>query len=129
MSKRLIASSAVLALIAIASPAHAQVWTPGSEIVGQSLQVQTNGVTNTVYLDPGGNARIVSPSGRVVNASWSVSGGQLCLNSGGGSECWPYTQAFQAGQPVTLTSSCQAVSTWIANATNPPVAQNLGERG
>ena len=25
-------------------------WAPGSEITGQSVQVETNGVTNTVYV-------------------------------------------------------------------------------
>ena len=33
-------------------------WVPGSEIIGQSIQVETNGVTNTVFFDPGGVARI-----------------------------------------------------------------------
>lgn len=130
MFKRLVAGSAfVLAVGGLSSAAVAQQWMPGSEIVGQSVQVQTNGVTNTVYFDQGGAARIVSPGGNVVNATWTASGGQLCLNAGGGAECWPYTQAFQAGQTVTLVSSCQSSSTWMANATNPPQAQNAGERG
>ena len=34
-----------------------------SEIIGQPVQVTTNGVTNTVYLDAGGTARIMN-SGR-----------------------------------------------------------------
>lgn len=130
MFKRFIAGSAfVLAVGGLSSAAVAQQWMPGSEIVGQSAQVQTNGVTNTVYFDQGGAARIVSPNGNVVNATWTATGGQLCLNAGSGAECWPYTQAFQAGQTVTLVSSCQATSTWMANATNPPQAQNAGERG
>ncbi|WP_118857428.1 hypothetical protein [Sphingomonas mesophila] len=119
----------VLAATGLSSAAVAQNWTPGSEIVGQSVQVQTNGVTNTVYFDQGGAARIVSPNGNVVNGTWNAAGGQLCLNVGGANECWPYTQAFQAGQSVTLVSSCQSSSTWMANATNPPQAQNAGERG
>ena len=130
MFKRLVAGSAfVLAVGGMSSAAVAQQWTPGSEIVGQSVQVQTNGVTNTVYFDQGGAARIVSPNGNVVNATWTSTGGQLCLNAGGGAECWPYTQAFQAGQAVTLVSSCRSTSSWMANATNPPQAQNAGERG
>ena len=40
----------------------------------------------------------------MVNASWTASNNNLCLNSGAASECWPYSQAFQAGQRVTLTS-------------------------
>ena len=41
-------------------------WAPGSEIVGQSVQVETNGVTNTIYLDAGGVARIQTPAGNIV---------------------------------------------------------------
>ena len=55
-----------LAVVALPGVAFAQAWTPGSEIVGQSVQVTTNGVTNTVYLDPGGAARIVTPGGNTV---------------------------------------------------------------
>ena len=107
-------------------------WTPGSEIVGQSVQVQTAGVTNTVYFDAGGAARIITPAGNVVPATWSAANQQLCLQSGSGQECWPYQSPFQAGQQMTLTSSCQATSSWMANGTNPmqqaePVAQP--ERG
>ena len=129
MTKRLFASSMfAVAAGALSSAAVAQ-WTPGSEIVGQSVQVQTNGVTNTVYFDQGGAARIVSPGGNVVNATWSTNGQQLCLNTGASSECWPYTQAFQAGQQVSLTSNC-GTSMWMANATNPPPQmENAGERG
>jgi hypothetical protein len=129
MLKRLIAGSG-LTLVLFAAPVHAQAWTPGSEITGQSVQVTTNGIVNTVYFDQGGYARIVSPGGRTVNASWAVNDGKLCLNSGAGAECWPYTQAFQAGQVVSLTSNCNATSTWTANSVNaPPRVENMGERG
>ncbi len=116
-------------LLAMPIAAFAQ-WAPGSEIVGQTLQVETNGVTNSVYLGPGGQATITSPGGRSVNAAWTAANGQLCLHSGGAQECWPYQAAFQPGQTVTLTSNCNAVSRWTANATNPPPpAQGAGERG
>jgi hypothetical protein len=108
-------------------------WVPGSEITGQSVQVSTNGVTNTVYLDPGGVARIQTPGGNVVPATWTAGGGQLCLSTGAARECWPYTAPFQAGQQVTLTSSCNAASQWTALGTNqpapPPAQQGAGERG
>ena len=123
----------VLAAAAAALPgaAFAQGWTPGSEVVGQPLQVTTNGVTNTVTLMPGGSAAITSPSGRVVNASWSAANGRICLVNGAAQECWPYAAPFQPGQPVTVTSSCNAVSTWLAAATNapPPPPAQRGERG
>lgn len=133
MSKRLVATKLIFAtMVALPAAAVAQQWVPGTEIVGQSVVVETNGVANTVYFDPGGAARIVSPSGRVVNASWTASNRSLCLNSGVASECWPYQQAFQAGQRVTLTSNCQAVSNWLPNGTNAPPAviqQAMPERG
>ena len=102
-------------------------WAPGSEIVGQALQVTTNGVTNTVYLDAGGAARIVTPGGNTVPATWTAANGQLCLGTGAAQECFPYASPFQAGQPLTLTSSCGQSSTWLASSTN---AQQPGaERG
>ena len=131
MSKRLTASKLMIAaLVAMPATAIAQEWVPGTEIVGQSVVVETNGVANTVYFDAGGAARIVSPQGRVVNASWTAANNNICLNSGAASECWPYQRAFQAGQRVTLTSNCQAVSNWLPNGTNaPPVKEVMQERG
>ena len=131
MTKRLKAGMLVTSLlVAVPAATVAQVWVPGSEISGQSVVIETNGVANTVYFDAGGAARIVSPQGRVVNASWTAANNNLCLNSGVASECWPYSQAFQAGQRVTLTSNCQAVSNWLPNGTNaPPVKEVMQERG
>ena len=102
-------------------------WVPGSEITGQSVQVETNGVVNTIYFDPGGAARIITPGGAVVQGTWSAANSQLCLQTGGGQECWPYQSAFQSGQSVTLVSSCQASSRWTPLSTNP--TQVRGERG
>jgi hypothetical protein len=114
-------------LMALPTAAFAQT---GAEVVGQSLQVTTNGVTNTVYLDPGGAARIVTPGGNVVPGTWTAANGQLCLGTGAAQECFPYTSPFQAGQPLTLTSSCGQTSTWLASATNAPPTQAPGaERG
>ena len=117
-----------VSIMALPAVALAQGWTPGSEILGQPLQVTTNGVTNTVYLDAGGTARIVSPGGNVVSGNWTAANGQLCLSTGAAQECWPYAGPFQAGQPLSLTSSCNQSSTWLASATNAP-AQPGGERG
>lgn len=125
-------SAALLFGIAVAvapSAASAQMWTPGSEIVGQSVQVNTNGVVNTVYFDPGGAARIMTPSGNTVPGRWSTANSQLCLDVGGPAECWPYQAAFQPGQNVTLTSSCNVTSQWLANSTNMPEQQRMPERG
>jgi hypothetical protein len=120
---------------ALSGAAYAQAaWTPGAEVVGQPIQVTTNGVTNTVTLSPGGQAAITTPGGNVVNGTWTAANGQMCLNNGTAQECWPYAAPFQAGQPVTVTSSCNASSTWLAQATNqppppPPTQGQKGERG
>ena len=115
----------------LSSVCSAQAWTPGSEIVGQPIQVTTNGVTNTVTLSSGGQAQILTPSGNPVTGTWTAANGQLCLSNGAAQECWPYSAPFQAGQPVTVTSSCNATSTWLAQATNqpPPGQGQRGERG
>ena len=123
------AATAVALIIGVPGIALAQA-TPGSEIVGQPVTVTTNGVANTVYLDPGGTARIMTPGGNTVAGTWSAANGQLCLSTGAAQECWPYASPFQAGQPVTLTSSCGSSSTWLASSTNtPPASGQRGERG
>jgi hypothetical protein len=103
----------------------------GSEIVGHSVQIQTQtGTVNTVYFEPGGSARIVSPSGTEAQGTWSVANRSLCLGVGGARECWPYQAAFQANQPVQLISDCGAASVWTPLSTAPsaPPARR-GERG
>lgn len=118
------AALGLTSLLALPGIAFAQ---DGSEIIGQPLQVTTNGVTNTVYLDPGGTARILSPGGNMVPGNWSIANGQLCLSAAGAQECWSYTAPFQAGQPLTLTSSCNQSSTWLAQSTNTaPPTQGSG---
>jgi hypothetical protein len=82
-------------------------------------------------LDAGGTARIMTPGGNTVPGTWTAANSQLCLSNGSAQECWPYTAPFQAGQPVTLTSSCNSTSSWLAASTNgpPPPAGQKGERG
>ena len=125
----LVRAATALALTTLPGVALAQA-VPGSEIVGQPVTVTTNGVTNTIYLDAGGTARIMTPGGNTVPGTWSAANGQLCLSTGAAQECFPYTSPFQAGQPVTLTSSCGSSSTWLASATNgPPPPVSGSERG
>lgn len=132
MKKGIVARVATAMVLAAAAPgvAFAQgAWAPGSEIVGQPIQVTTNGITNTVYLDPGGSARLMTPTGTTIPATWSAANGQLCLNNGTVQECWPYNGPFQPNQPQTLTSSCNSTSTWLAQSTNQPSQGAKGERG
>jgi hypothetical protein len=113
----------------IAGVAAQPAWTPGSEIVGQSVQVQTNGVMNTIMFNADGTATIATPEGTTVPGTWSTANSMLCLSANGGQECWPYARPFQAGQQVALTSSCNQVSTFITQSTNPPMQRSGGERG
>src|SRR6476659_1727051 len=130
MKSRLVVRAAfgLMVMAALPSAAYAQM---AAEIIGQPVQVTTNGVTNTVYLDPGGSARILTPGGNTIAGTWTAPAGQLCLSTGAANECWPYRAPFAAGQPVTLTSSCNSTSTWLASSTNapPPPAGQRGERG
>lgn len=117
-------TAAVVPLL-ISTAAAAQ-WVPGSEIVGQQVQVQTNGVTNIVTFEPNGIARISSPSGAtVVDATWTATNGELCLTTANTFDCYPYATPFQAGQPVDLLSNCAVRSRWLASSVNVPP----GERG
>ena len=131
MVARVLTKSMMGVLLLGAPVAAVAQWAPGSEIVGQSVQVETSGVTNTVYFDAGGSARIQTPAGNIVPGTWSAANGQLCLSTGAAQECWPYARPFQAGQQITLTSSCNAASRWTALGTNqaPPTQQSEGERG
>lgn len=124
----------IMSVIAFAVPASvvaAQVgWVPGSEIVGQTVQVQTSGVVNNITFNPDGTAVIGTPSGTSVPGTWSAANNMLCLSANGGQECWPYSQPFQAGRQVALTSNCQQLTTFMPQATNaPPAQQSGGERG
>jgi hypothetical protein len=116
-------------ITALPGVAYAQAAT---EVIGQPIQVTTNGVTNTIYLDAGGTARIMTPGGNTVPGTWTAANAQLCLSNGMAQECFPYSAPFQPGQAVTLTSSCGQNSTWLAASTNappPPPSGQKGERG
>lgn len=116
------------ALLPVAAMAQGA-YTPGSEVIGQPIQVTTNGVVNTVYLDPGGQLRVLTPAGRTVPGTWTAANGQLCLSVGSAQECVPYAGPFQAGAPMTLTSSCGASETWLAQSVNAPPPPPSGQRG
>lgn len=129
MKSLLVRAALGLSLVGIPAAAFAQA---AVEIVGQPIQVTTNGTTNTVYLDPGGQLRILTPNGNTVPGTWTAASGQLCLGANGAQECVPYAAPFQAGMPLTLTSSCGATETWLAQAINqapPPPPAVRGERG
>jgi hypothetical protein len=109
--------------------AAAQAWSPGAEFVGQTVQVQTQGVVNSIYFSPDGRATITAPDGHAVQGNWSIANNMLCLSAQGAQECWPYTRPFQPGQQMALTSTCHQVSTFMPGSLNPPRQIGAGERG
>ena len=114
-----------LAALSIGTAASAQ-WVPGMEITGQQVQVQTNGVMNTITFEPNGVAHIASPSGAtVVDATWTAANGKLCLQTATTADCYPYAAPFTAHAPVDLRSDCNMLSRWTALST----AVAPGERG
>jgi hypothetical protein len=117
------------ALATLAGAALAQDWTPASELVGQPIRVTTVGVTNTLYLDPGGALRIFTPKGNMASGTWTAANGQLCLLVGGQRECVPYPRPFQAGTPNVLTSSCGATETWLVPTVNSAPASGSPSTG
>lgn len=131
MRSSTLAFGAALAVLPVSANAQ---FMPGSELVGQSVQVESAGTVNTIHFDPGGVARIVTPRGSVIPASWTNGPQGLCLNANGARECWSYSSPMNAGQSMPMTSSCGAVSTWNPAGTNappPPPEQPSaeGERG
>ena len=130
MKSCLITRAAIGMAVGAMLPAVALAQATGAEVVGQPIQVTTNGTTNTVYLDPGGQLRIVTPNGTTVPGTWTAASGQLCMGVGAARECVPYSAPFQPGTPQTLTSSCGATETWLAQSTNQaPTQGQKGERG
>src|SRR4051812_42805396 len=116
--KIILAAAAVAPASVVAAQAG---WVPGSEIAGQTVQVQANGVMNTIAFNADGTASITTPGGTTVPGTWSAANSQLCLSANGGQECWPYSRPFQAGQQIALTSSCQQLTTFTPQGTNAPV--------
>jgi hypothetical protein len=129
MMKSWFVARAAVGLAVVAFPGVALAQATGAEIIGQPIQVTTNGVTNTVFLDPNGALRVITPGGNTVPGTWNIANGQLCISAAGAQECVPYSGPFQAQQPQTLTSSCGSTETWLAQNTNVPGQGQKGERG
>lgn len=135
MRSLIVLTGLVGASISLAAPAAAQTNLSGEELHGQTVDVLfSDGTRNAVFFGGDGNAVIAAPSGLRSNGTWSASGGKICLNASGASECWDYVRRFTAGQAVTLNSSCNETSQWTARSVNAPVQQvapaiTRGERG
>lgn len=140
MKKILLTVSAIGLAGGMATTAAAQTAPMGEELYNQTVQVRfANGTVNNVTFGPNGNLTIRAPGVNPVNGTWRVQGNQLCMYAQGDSECWGYTQRFQANTPLTLTSTCDSSAQWLATAVSPlpqpaPVQQvqpveRSGERG
>jgi len=103
----------------------------GSEIVGMIALVPTRLVGSKAAMT-GYQAidTVVHPSFRGRGLFVRMGAAAQDKEALGGGLFWPYNGPFQAGQALTLTSSCNATSTWLAQATNqpPPVQGQKGER-
>ena len=122
ISKLLAATGgAVAAMALMPSAASAQMMQPmGEELYNQSVQVRfADGTTNTVSFMENGDATIRAPGVDPVPAQWRVVNNQLCLYAQGDQECWGYTNRFTAGTPMTLSSTCNVTSQWLASSVNP----------
>jgi hypothetical protein len=86
-------------------PGQAGSRVPGSELVGQTLKLQTKaGQASMMHFAPNGVVR-AEFAGRSTTGNWVANSSQLCFSWGGTSrECWPYTAPFRRGQTVTVTS-------------------------
>ena len=114
-------------------PVHAQSeMMTGDELQGQTVDVVfADGTTNSIFFGSNGQALVSGPDGNTMNASWFVQDEGLCLQASGSRECWAYASEFVAGQPMTMSSSCDASSQWTARAVNAPAnaPMMMGERG
>lgn len=117
-----------VAAFAIAAPSIAMAQS-AAEILGQPIQATTNGVTNTIYFDPGGTLRILTPAGNTIAGTWQINGQQLCMNVGGQQECVPYDRPFAANEPRDLRTSCNAATVWVAQGVNVAPSVSPAERG
>lgn len=133
--RKTITAAVVGSAIAFAAPAMAQMAPTGQELRGHTVDVLfADGARNAVYFAPNGTATITGPSGVRAAGTWAVRNNNLCLDVSGATECWTYARRFEAGDTMTLKSSCDAVSQWTARSVNAapapaaaPVMQ--GERG
>lgn len=89
----------------IIPPARSPARSPGQELVGRSLRVETSqGQVSTLHLQPGGIARAAFGPNEI-RGRWQVQDRQLCFFWGSAPrECWPYAGQFRRGQPVAVTS-------------------------
>lgn len=119
---KIVIGCAASASIASAALAQGRDWVPGSELVGQTVRVETDGIVNIVSFEPNGLARISSPTNaRTIDATWTADGEQMCLATASSSDCYPYSEAFIGFEPVDLISNCGVRSRWTAML---PAAEN-----
>lgn len=82
---------------------------PPSDLAGTVIRAATvdGDIVNRVHFYPNGVIHIVPEDGAAaIEGTYAVRDDMLCLDwAPRGTECWPYTRAFQMGETVTLTSN------------------------
>ena len=73
---------------------------------GQTLRVVAAGGTESqMQFRPNGEV-VAAANGRSFTGQWSLQQEGLCFRWGTAPvECWPYSQPFERGRPVTITST------------------------
>lgn len=76
----------------------------GSELIGQSMRVETSaGRTSVMQFAADGTVRATF-SGRETAGRWEVEGQKLCFTWGSVRDCWPYVAPLIRGRTLDLTS-------------------------
>ena len=80
-------------------------WSPGQELVGRSLRLETQGgQRSTLAFRRGGDVRATFGE-RETRGRWWAAERRLCFRwPGATTECWPYARPFRRGEPVSVTS-------------------------
>ena len=78
---------------------------PGTELAGRSLRMETaRGEVTILRFREGGSVR-ADFRGRTLGGRWQAANRRLCFFwTGAPRECWPYRAPFERGRARTLTS-------------------------
>jgi hypothetical protein len=100
-----ISGAAMLAACAGGSAPAPDRRTPGAELIGRSVTLETSaGQVSTLHFEDGGAVQ-AEFGGKQIAGNWVATGDRLCFAwSGNSRECWPYTAPFERGETATLTS-------------------------
>jgi hypothetical protein len=87
----------------LGSPERQGRWLPGSELVGQTMRVESAGRTSMMRFARDGSVH-ASFSGHDLDGRWNVEPGKICFTWGKVRDCWPYARPFRQGERMMLKS-------------------------